>query len=135
MCEVSMTQFAVDANNDLYLNESNDLAIVSGKDDLIQTVISSIKLWLKEYEYNTSLGVNYKQMYGNPHLLPEYIDYNLRAAILLVNSFLTPENLANYGIKTINSLDYNLDRNTRIMKVNVEIKLNNNTTTTIETSV
>jgi hypothetical protein len=130
-----MTQFAVDANNDLYLNESNDLAIVSGKDDLIQTVISSIKLWLKEYEYNTSLGVNYKQMYGNPHLLPEYIDYNLRAAILLVNSFLTPENLANYGIKTINSLDYNLDRNTRIMKVNVEIKLNNNTTTTIETSV
>ena len=131
-----MTQFAVDANNDLYLNESNDLAIVSGEDDLIQTVISSIKLWLKEYEYNTSLGVNYKQMYGNPHLLPEYIDYNLRAAILLVNSFLTPENLANYGIKTINSLDYNLDRNTRIMKVNVEIKLNNNTTTTtIETSV
>ncbi len=130
-----MTQFAVDANNDVYLNESNDLAIVSGEDDLIQTVISSIKLWLKEYEYNTSLGVNYKQMYGNPHLLPEYIDYNLRAAILLVNSFLTPENLANYGIKTINSLDYNLDRNTRIMKVNVEIKLNNNTTTTIETSV
>ena len=130
-----MTQFAVDANNDLYLKENNDLGIVSGKDDLIQTVISSIKLWLKEYEYNTSLGVNYKQMYGNPHLLPEYIDYNLRAAILLVNSFLTPENLANYGIKTINSLDYNLDRNTRIMKVNVQIKLNNNTTTTIETSV
>ena len=130
-----MTQFAVDPTNDLYLNESNDLAIVSSEDDLIQTVISSIKLWLKEYEYNTSLGVNYKQMYGNPHLLPEYIDYNLRAAILLVNSFLTPENLANYGIKTINSLDYNLDRNTRIMKVNVEIKLNNNTTTTIETSV
>lgn len=130
-----MTQFAVDNNNDLYLNESNDLAVITGEFDLIQTITSSLRLWLKEYDYNTSIGVNYKQMYGNPHLLSEYIDYNLRTAILLPNSFLTSTDLANYGVKNINNLDYTLDRNTRIMKVIAEIKLNNNNSITVEASI
>lgn len=123
-----MTQFKTNENNDLYLDTNNDLAIISGEFDLVQSIEAAIRLWLKEYEYNTSIGVNYKQIYGNPNLLPEVIDYNLTTAIMSVNTFLTPDNLKNYGIKKINSLDYKLNRDTRVMQVTGEILLNNNTT-------
>lgn len=126
-----MTQFKTNENNDLYLDTNNDLAIVSEVLDLVQSVEAAIRLWLKEYEYNTSIGINYKQIYSNPNLLPEVIDYNLTTAIMSVNTFLTTENLKSYGIKKINSLDYKLNRDTRVMQVTAEILLNNNTTQNI----
>ena len=127
-----MTQFKTDENNDLYLDDSGDLATVDGEYDLIQTISSSLKLWLGEYEYDTTVGVMYNQIYSNPHLLPEFIDYNIKIAIMSPNDFLTADNLALYGVKNINSLDYNLDRSTRVMTVTAEILLNNGNNNTIE---
>ena len=83
-----MTDFAL-KDNDIYLNESNDIAIVSDVDDMISAVTSSLKLWLKEYDYDISLGVNYNNILNNPHLTSEIIDYAIRKAILLPNQYLT----------------------------------------------
>ena len=122
-----MTDFAL-KDNDIYLNESNDIAIVSDVDDMISAVTSSLKLWLKEYDYDISLGVNYNNILNNPHLTSEIIDYAIRKAILLPNQYLTDLAKSKYGIKTIQSIDYTINTLTRIITINAIILLNNKKT-------
>ena len=127
-----MTGFAVNSYNDLYLNESGNLTSTNCVAEIIQSITSSLLLWLKEYDFDTTLGINYRDLYANPHLNSATLDYYIMKAIMLPNQYLTADNLSVYGVNKINSLNYALDQSNRKININAEIMLNNGQILTIK---
>ncbi len=122
--------------NDLYVNPSGQLAIVTGAYDTLQSVENALQLWLGEYDYNTSYGIPYKILLANPNSNNPLIEYQIRNAILSINSYLTTSQKAQFGIKSIQSLTYEVDRDLRIFNLSAVILLNgNNTPQTISVQV
>lgn len=120
------------AFNDLYLDSGGNLAVVSNVDDLVQSVTNSLWLWIGEHDFNTTIGVPYAGIFGIPNVQESLITLNLSNAILLCNNYLTSAQLTAYGINKITSLNYTINRQSRIISVNANILLNNNNTITID---
>lgn len=134
----NMTGFAVNTSrdgnlgfNDLYIDAGGNLVTVSDLEEFIQAIRSSIWLWLGEYNFDTALGVQYSTIFGNPHIPEASITQQLRQAILLADSYLTTDQRAAYGVNSIDSITYVIDRRTRILTANIILVLNNNDTVTI----
>lgn len=133
-----MTGFAVNTSrdgqssfNDLYIDAGGNLVTVSDIEEFVQYIRSSIWLWLGDYDFNTSLGVQYPVIFGNPHIPQSVITSQLRQAIMLADSYLNATQRAAYGIKSIDSINYTPDRVQRVLLVTVIITLNNNDTITV----
>lgn len=114
--------------NDIYLDETGNLATVAGIDDVEQTSANSIWLNQKEYEYNTTLGIPYKKIFNNVFISKSVIDYYVSNAILLQNQYMSAIDIQTYGIKKVVSISQELNRQTRALNVVAIILLNNGTT-------
>ena len=62
--QISFPTYALNEENDIYLDAQGNIAMVDGADAVIQTIQTNIGLWLGEYAFNTSIGVNYPNMLG-----------------------------------------------------------------------
>lgn len=119
--------------NDIYLDESGNLATVTGVDDLQQTITQSLLLWKGEYDFNINIGVPYNLILGNPQIQNSLIRLYLQTVILTCNNYLTPTQLAAYGINTtgsnsgIVSITFDFTQTTRTQQVNIIVLLNNGT--------
>lgn len=115
------------AYNDLYLDSGSNLATVGNIDDMSQTVVQSLWTWFGEYVFNIFLGVPYKIILGNTSLQQSLIKFYLTNSILLINDYLTPDQLADYGINTSQPINIRFDFNkqTRSDNITITMLLNN----------
>lgn len=111
-------------NNDIYLNESGDLATVDKANELIQNITSALKFWIGEYRWKTSLGIPYLAILSNPNLDNNLINYHITNAIETQNDYLSIAQRKEYGVKNINNINYTITAD-RQLKLSVEIQLNN----------
>lgn len=119
--------------NDIFMT-NGQLGVVKNVYSASQSIGNAIKLWLGEYDYNTSVGIPYQiifNSYGNNQAL---IEYQIRNAILSYNNYLTPTQLPIYGINKIKSLTYNINQNTGLFTLNAVIIMNK-LNTTIEVNI
>lgn len=117
--------------NDIYIGDNGILGSSSGYQNMQETVTSALLLWYGEYEYDTTIGLTYGAFLGNPNVDGAVIQYQVQQNILNVNNFLTTDQVASYGVKTINSITYALSRTTRKLTITCKITLNNNQKMTI----
>ena len=113
------------AYNDLYLDSGGNLATVGNIDDMSQTVVQSLWMWFGEYVFNIFLGVPYKLILGNTPLQQSLIKFYLTNSILLINDYLTPDQLADYGINQIVNIGFSFNKLTRTDNITITILLNN----------
>jgi hypothetical protein len=111
-------------NGDIYLNSSNDLAIVDKANELIQNITSALKLWIGEYQFNINLGIPYLALLSNANLDSNLINYHITNAIENENNYLNATEKKEYGVKNINSIEYSIN-NDRQLKLSIEIQLQN----------
>ena len=100
------------AYNDLYLDSGGNLATVGNIDDMSQTVVQSLWMWFGEYVFNTPLQQS-------------LIKFYLTNSILLINDYLTPDQLADYGINQIVNIGFSFNKLTRTDNITITILLNN----------
>ena len=119
------------AYNDMYIDSAGNLVTVSGVQDMQQSIAQSLLLWVGEYDFNIQIGVPYNIILGNPNIQKGLIQLYLQTAILLCNNYLTPAQLAAYGINTtgsnkgIISIAFNFNPVNRQDNVTDTILLNN----------
>jgi len=111
--------------NDIYMLPNGQLAVVDGVYDIAQSIRCAIQLWLGEYDYNTSEGVPYRLLLGIQNVNNNLIDYQLRQAIFSVNKNMTTQQLQIYGVKSIQSVNFTINKFTRLMTVNSVVLIAN----------
>lgn len=125
--------------NDLYLDSQTiiqgvgqgNIATVANIQDLEQTTINNLWLYINEYEFDTSIGISWNAILNNNFVEEGFVTYQISNAILSFNNYLNATQLASYGIKGIDSIIYNLgtnERESRTLTASIEITLNNNQT-------
>lgn len=114
--------------NDIYIDEGGNLVLCSGTEMIKNAIATNLWLWISEYEYNTTIGVPYKTILGNPNVDQSYIQYHVTKAIFQVNTTLPPATLAIYGIKSVNIDSYEFIKESRRLVVNITATLNNGST-------
>lgn len=113
--------------NDIYMDSSGNLATVNGVTDLIQTIKNALWLWIKEYEFNTKIGLSYLGVFNNNSNNVGIFTQQIEDAILQCNDYLTEDQYNAYGIKSVDSIDYAVNETTRKVVINVHITLNDGT--------
>jgi hypothetical protein len=68
---------------DTFLDSNNNIAIISDVLSVSQTVKNAISLWLGEYQFNTTRGIPWQNILGNP-LNKSLLNNYLKTAILSV---------------------------------------------------
>lgn len=111
--------------NDIYMLPNGQLAVVDGVYDIAQSIRCAIQLWLGEYDYNTTDGVPYRLLLGIQNVNNNLIDYQLRQAIFSVNKNMTTQQLQIYGVKSIQSVNFTVNKSTRLMTVNSVVLIAN----------
>jgi hypothetical protein len=119
--------------NDMYIGENGILGTSSGYSSMSEAITSALLLWYGEYEYDTTIGVTYGAILGNPHVDSALIQYQIEKNIMSVNDFLTDDQVADYGVKTINSVTFGMNRKTRKFTATAKITLYNKQKITITT--
>lgn len=99
------------AVNDIYLDESGNIATNSGNDEIIENCFHAIQLWYTEYGYNTQLGINWLSFLQSNKPAGLQIKQSVTSAILSVN-----------GVNKITS--YNMEVIDRVLLIEVGILLN-----------
>lgn len=108
---------ALNADGDIGLDASGNLLIVYGTDAIIQNVQSAIRLWRGEYEFDTTIGVNYKLYLGGlAQFATANIEYDLRRAILSIQ-----------GVTRVTSITYDYNSDTNALSGTAVIDLTNQT--------
>lgn len=110
--------------NDLFVNPNGQLGVVSGPQDTLQSIENALQLWLGEYDYNTDAGIPYNILLASPNVDNSLIEFQIRQAILSINSFLTPAQFALFGINKIKSVTFSVDKNRRVFSLTAIILLN-----------
>jgi hypothetical protein len=106
----AMKEFINMAGNpyqDSFLDVNNNIAIISGVLSVSQTVKNAISLFLREYQFNTTIGIPWATFLGNP----------LNRTLL--NNFLTTAILAVAYVTSVVSIDYVTDDLNRILAINI----------------
>ncbi len=124
--------FAMDDNQDMFIDESGNLGVVSGADCMSDNLQTNCKLWISEYEYDTTIGIPYKTIIGNPHVNSTTLNTQYTNALLLSNKYLTQAQQSAFGINSIQSLTFSEDSKSRELIMNATVLLNNNTTIQVE---
>lgn len=117
---------------DMFIDEAGNLGVVSGADCMADNLKTNCKLWIKEYEYDTTIGIPYLTIIGNPHVNSTTLNTQYTNALLLSNNYLTQAQQSAFGINSIKSLVFSEDNTTRELTMNAEVLLNNNTSIQIE---
>lgn len=68
---------------DTFLDSNRNIAIISDVLSVSQTVKNAISLWLGEYQFDTTLGIPWQNILGNP-LNKSLLNSYLKTAILRV---------------------------------------------------
>lgn len=98
---------ALDANGDSYLDSNNNIAIISGVDSVSQTVSNALKLWLSEYQFDTTIGIPWFNILGEK--------FNQ----LLVNTYIEQSVLSLPYVDSIVSINYIFDNEKRSVIINL----------------
>lgn len=114
--------------NDMAIDDSGNLRIVSGADYILQTIKNNIWLWLGEYDFNIQAGIAWKTLLGNPDVPQSLFRYYIDNAVFAVNANLTEDQLAIWGVNEIVSYSYTYSNNSRIVNLNLVVTLNGSNT-------
>ena len=117
---------------DMFIDEAGNLGVVSGIDCMSDNLQTNCKLWIKEYDYDTTIGVAYKTIIGNPHVNSTTLNTQFTNALLLSNNYLTQAQQSAFGINSVQSLTFSEDSQTRQLIMNATVLLNNNTAIQVE---
>lgn len=99
--------------NDIYIDNSNQLVTVEGFDCLKQLINNSIWTYLKECDFDTTLGINYNLFLGIKPVNQNIIIQQIKNNILLLNKYMTDEDLKIYKITDLLITNFQLNRLTR----------------------
>lgn len=125
--------FAMTADTqDMFIDEAGNLGIVSGIDCMADNLKTSCKLWIKEYDYDTTIGIPYLTIIGNPHVNSTTLNTQYTNALLLPNNYLTQAQQSKFGINSIPSLTFSENSISRELKMQATVLLNNNTAIQVE---
>jgi hypothetical protein len=114
--------------NDMTIDDSGNLRVVTGADYILQTIKNNIWLWLGEYDFNIQAGVAWRTLLGNPNVSQALFRYYIQTAVFAVNDTLTPDQLKIWGVKEIVSYTYSYSNNSRIVNLNLVVTLNGSNT-------
>lgn len=95
---INQPTIALNANYDIYLDSSNNIAVINGVDSVAQTVTTAISLWRSEYQYNTLEGIPWGTILGetlNQNLITIYLEnaiLNVLYVISIISITLIPHN-------------------------------------------
>ncbi len=117
---------------DMFIDEAGNLGVVSGIDCMSDNLQTSCELWIKEYDYDTTIGVAYLTIKGNPHVNSTTLNTQFTNALLLPNRYLTRAQQKAFGINSVQSLVFNEDNTSRELLMSATVLLNNNTAIQIE---
>lgn len=110
--------------NDVYTEDGN-LAIVTGKDAIVQLAAQSIWLWYGEWVLNTTIGVTYRRILGGSAYDKQPLtQYQIENAIMQINNYIPDVYKSKYGIKKVVINNYNVSRSNRALNIDVTIILN-----------
>lgn len=123
-CNYERTETGV-SFNDQYTIDGN-IAIRQGLDCMQQLCAQSLWLWYGEWVMNNTLGVTYRRILGKIGTQQSLVNYQIRNALTKINGSIPAIYLPKYGIKKVIINNYNLDRSTRQLSVDVYIVLNSN---------
>ncbi len=110
---INITTMALDENHDTYLDDLGQIAILTGNSAVSQTVTTALSLWLGEYLYNTSLGVNYQLILGELDNTP-FISAQFRQTVLGVKY-----------VANIQNMSFKFDTKTRTFNTIINYQLTN----------
>lgn len=123
-CNIERTESGV-TFNDIYTQDGN-LATVTGLDCMKQLCAQSIWLWFGEWVMNNKIGVTYRRILGESSNAEVLTKYQIEKAITANNQYIPARFLPKYGIKKVVINNFNLERSTRQLSVDVSIILNSN---------
>lgn len=114
--------FGLNENYDMSLDSGGNLIIAYNIDAIVQNVTSAIRLWFGEYDFNTQLGVNYYNYFGN--LVP--------VMTVKIKRDITNAILGVQGVSKVNSLTYSYDSASGALSgiANISVNLTPTITTT-----
>ena len=121
-----------DGTQDMFIDDAGNLGIVSGADCMSDNLETSCKLWAREYAYDTTIGVPYLTIIGNPSVNSTTLNTQFTNALLLPNKYLTIDQQKAFGINSIQTLAFSEDSIARNLKINATVLLNNNTAIQVE---
>ncbi len=117
---------------DMFIDEAGNLGIVSGINCMSDNLQTNCKLWIREYEYDTTIGIPYKTIIGNPHIGVTILNTQYTNALLLSNNYLTQAQQSKFGINSVQSLTFGGDSQVRELGVDAVVLLNSNTAIQVE---
>lgn len=117
---------------DMFMDEAGNLGIVSGIDCMSDNLQTNCKLWIREYDYDTTIGIPFLTIIGNPHVNSTTLNTQFTNALLLSNNYLTQAQQSAFGINSVQSLVFSEDNQTRELIMNAVVLLNNNTAIQIQ---
>lgn len=103
---------ALDKNHDTYLDVYGNIAIVKDAKSVSQNVVTAIKTWINECDFDQGKGIRYFDILGKP------IDE------MLIRDQLETTILAVDGVSEILSLDYKFDNSKRSLSIKIRYQLN-----------
>ena len=134
---VGLIGFAMSDDNtqDWYLDDGGNIALSTGANCMSDNIETSCKLWLREYEYDTTIGIPYLTIFGNPHINNSFLKTQYSRAILSPNDYLTQTQYTQFGISVIDTLDFALNTAIRDLTIKSNVLLNNNSLLGINVNV
>lgn len=112
------------AFNDIYVDDSGNIATVSGIEAMQQLVAQSLWLWYGEYDFNTTYGVTYRRLLGQRGVTNSLVQLQINNAIMSINNYIPQQFIPQYGIKKVVIQSYSMNRVSRMLSVTVDIYLN-----------
>ena len=116
------------AFNDIYVDANGQLVTVTNYDALIQLINNAIWTFLKECDFDNTLGINYYIILGQKTTNQNILIQQLKDNILALNNYMSTDDLLIYKIIDVLIVNLNLNPQTRNLNVNIYITtINNNT--------
>lgn len=111
--------------NDQYTIDGN-IATRQGLDCMKQLCAQSLWLWWGEWVMNKRVGVTYKRILGKIGNQQSLVKHQITNAIMNINNFIPKEYQTKYGIKKVIVNNYNLERSSKQLSIDVYVVLQSN---------
>lgn len=117
----------IDQNNIPYLDIKSDfngnIILVQDNAAILQNVQTALSLWYSEYQYDTTLGVDYSNILGNPNINDALLFTEIKSVIYNVQ-----------GVVSIGNIIVKRDTASRKATITVYIQVDANTNNFIAVS-
>lgn len=107
MTKIYQPTFALNEQGDSYLDDNKNIAMIYGVDSVAQTVSTNLRMWLGEYDFNTTIGMPYNVILGE----------ELNKLLLYTNIKNVVESVK--YVTKVNTIDFIQDRENRKTTVTV----------------